>query len=80
MGLCIDYPCIGCMHEAGVNEKGSCQSSINLQQPAAGQAVPGSVLYQINAIDICSVLDQELHCVEVAIVCASDQGGLLHLW
>ena len=80
MGLCINYPCIGCVREAGVNEKGSCQSSIILQQQAAGQAVPGSVPYQINAIDICSVLDQELHCVEVAIVRASDQGRLLHLW
>ena len=38
MGLCIGCRCIGCMHEAGVNEKESHTSNIILQQPAARQA------------------------------------------
>ena len=86
MGVCIDCPPVKrplmtstvCR---GVMSMRKCpRSSITLQQPAARQAWGGSVLYQIDAVDIRSVLDKELHCVEVAVVRASDQGGLLHLW
>lgn len=35
--------------------------------------------YEINGVDICAMLDQELDAVQVAVVCAADQRTFPHL-
>ena len=60
--------------------KYSAEAASHCSRYQQGRLGAVSALYQINAVDIRSMLDEELHSVEVAIVRASDQRGLLHLW